>query len=116
MMEVESFSKDFCEKLEFHLTEVLSQLQDDSLRGFWCDGVSMPPDSELTKKKINDTRKVETVAWAGVDGQNKFKLIIHFGRFSLRRYANGKSLSDCLPDAGDIKIDLKKELIELYLK
>ncbi len=115
-MEEGSFNIDFCDKLEFHLTEMLLQVQDDHLRGFWCDGVLMPSDSELTKKRINDRRKVETTAFTGVSGQNRFKLTIHFGKYSLRRYAKGKSLNDCLPDADDIKIDLKKELIELYLK
>lgn len=115
-MEEVSFNIDFCDRLEFHLTEMMLQFKDDSLRGFWCDGVLMPSDSDLTKKKINDRRKVETTAFTGVSGQNRFKLTIHFGKYSLRRYAKGGSLTDCLPDAHDFRIDLKKELIELYLK
>ena len=63
------------------------------------DGVLMPfVDSHLTGKSVNDTRKIETDAWALSDkGDIKFELIIYFGKYSQRRYAKGNNLEDCLP-------------------
>lgn len=51
-------------------------------------------------------------------GDIKFDVVIHFGKYSLRRYAKGSSLDDCFPPVDDtdaVKIDLDKELIELKL-
>jgi hypothetical protein len=84
------------------------------------DGVLMPfVDSQLTKKSVNDTRKIETDAWALSDkGDIKFKLVIYFGKYSLRRYAKGNCLEDCLPslESNDhILIDFDNDRIELQL-
>jgi hypothetical protein len=45
-------------------------------------------------------------------------LIVYFGKRSLRRYAKGSSLEDCLPppDNSDaVRIDLENEIIEVWL-
>jgi hypothetical protein len=86
----------------------------------WMDGVLMPfVERQLSKKHVNDTRRIETQAWALTNkGDVKFDLIIYFRKYSLRRYARGSSLDDCFPainDAGAVKIDFERELIELQL-
>jgi hypothetical protein len=119
MNEFESFNEDFCVALEYYLTGMFNKITDESSRGFCCDGVLMPSDSnQISKKRINDSRKIETIAWTGVGGQNRFKLIIHFGKYSLRRYAKGKDLDDCLceSNSNNIKIDIVSKQIEIYLK
>jgi hypothetical protein len=116
----ESFNEDFCAELEYHLTRTFNQSDDKNLRGFWCDGILMPTnDLQLTKKNINDKRKIVTKACLGYDGQDEYEMTINFGQYSLRRYAKGTDLSDCLPneDTMDwISLDMKSKTIELQLK
>lgn len=115
----ESFNADFCVRLEYHLCRAFENSQDEKLRGFWCDGVAMPfVESQLTKKSVNDTRKIVTKAWLGYNGQSEFEMTIHFGRHSLRRYARGADLGDCLPDFNSfdwIALDIDGRTIELML-
>jgi hypothetical protein len=116
----ESFNEDFCAQLEYHLTRTFNQSDDKDLKGFWCDGILMPTnDLQLTKKNINDKRKIVTKAWLGYDGQDEYEMTINFGQYSLRRYAKGTELSDCLPneDTMDwVSLDMKSKTIELQLK
>jgi hypothetical protein len=116
----ESFNVDFCAELEYHLTRTFNQSDDKNLRGFWCDGISMPTnDLQLTKKNINDKRKIVTKACFGYDGQDEYEMTINFGQYSLRRYAKETDLSDCLPneDTMDwVSLDMKSKTIELQLK
>jgi len=86
----------------------------------WMDGVLMPfVERQLSKKHVNDTRRIETRAWALTNkGDVKFDLVLYFRKYSLRRYAKGSALDDCLPsvnDTGALKIDFERELIELEL-
>lgn len=116
----ESFNDDFCVQLEYHLTRTFGNSKDKNLKGFWCDGVLMPfIDSQLTKKSVNDTRKIVTKCWLGYDGQDEFEMTIKFGKYSLRRYAKGSDLRDCLPSEKSmdwINLDMKEKTIELQLK
>jgi hypothetical protein len=116
----ESFNADFCVQLEYHLTRTFANSEDKNLKGFWCDGVSMPAiESQLTKKSVTDTRKIVTKACLGYDGQGEFEMTIHFGQRSLSRYAKGSDLSDCLPreDSMDwITVDIEQKKIELQLR
>ena len=116
----ESFNEDFCAELEYHLTRTFNQSDDTNLKRFWCDGILMPTnDLQLTKKNINDKRKIVTKAWLGYDGQDEYEITINFGQYSLRRYAKGTDLSDCLPneDTMDwVSLDMKSKTIELQLK
>jgi hypothetical protein len=114
-----SFTNEFCVSLEYYLSEAFEKAEDKVMRGFWCDGVLMPDDEkQLAKKSVNDRRKIKTFAFLGVDGQTRYELIIYFGKYSLRRYARGTELDDCLPDLSVVKpivIDIKLKKIELYL-
>ncbi len=74
----ESFNEDFCAELEYHLTWTFNQSDDKNLRGFWCDGVLMPTnDLQLTKKNVNDKRKIVTKAFLGYDGQDEYDMTIN---------------------------------------
>lgn len=117
MIERESFNNDLCTILEYHITRILATTDNQSLIGFWCDGVLMPSENQIVKKKVNDCKKIETTAWSGISGQDQFKLIIHFGKYSLRRYAKGRKLNDCLNESPcNLKVDTIKKQIELHLK
>jgi hypothetical protein len=116
----ESFNEDFCVRLEHHLTKTFEKSQDKRFKDFWCDGVSMPfVESQLVKKIVNDSKKIETKVWLGKDGQDVYELIINFGPYSLSHYLNGANLLECLPDENSmdwINVDLMKRTIEIYLK
>lgn len=116
----ESFNREFCEYLEWHLGRTFEKSGDNKLRGLWCDGI-LPPfiERQLTKKSVNDTRTIVTTAFIGYDGQGKYEMTIKFGRYSLRRYARGSSMIDCLPgdDSTDwITLDMENAKIEIRLK
>jgi hypothetical protein len=114
-----SFNADFCLFLEFHLCETFANSDDEVIRYFWCDGIAMPIlESQITKKSVNDTRKIISMAWLGKSGQIEYELIIHFGKYSLRRYAKGNSLIDCVPSADSmdwIQIDIENRKLEIFL-
>ena len=79
----------------------------------------LPTELYLTKKYVNDKRKIETKEWIGKTGQTEFKATIHFGKKALSKYAKGKDLTECIPDlesqAEWIEIDIEKRIIDLKL-
>jgi hypothetical protein len=116
----ESFNKEFCDHLEYHLCRTFANSPDPVLKAFWCDGVSEIPsaDYQITKKSVNDTRRIATTAWLGKSGQEEYEMTIRFGRYSLRRYAKGANMIDCIPseDTMDwINIDTDDKAIEICL-
>jgi hypothetical protein len=116
-----SFNEDFCTHLERHLCDTFKNSKQKDLKGFWCDGISWDPipDSQLSKKVVNDTRKIVTASWIGKDGQDEYEMTIIFGKYSLRRYASGMNLIVCIPDSSSldwISIDTNNKTIELRLK
>jgi hypothetical protein len=113
--------KDFCLHLEYHLCATFKNSHQEVIGGLWCDGVSWLTynDPQLTKKHVNDTRKIETWAYIGKDGQDIYQMTIRFGKYSLGRYAKEKSLIDCSPSEESmdwIDIDINKKTIELRLR
>ena len=115
----ESFNEDFCLFLEYHLSGTFANSEQNNIKWLWCDGVMMPFENQLSKKYVNDNRKIITKAWIGHDGNNQYEMTIKFGRYSLRRYARGTSLESCVPseEAMDwINIDVINKTIELMLK
>lgn len=119
MEATESFDEHFCFILEYYLTSVLEEPNDKQIRSLWCDGILMPYiEIQLTKKSVNDTRKIETKAWIG-QGPSKqclFDLILRFGKYSLRRYAKGNNLKDCLPGSENISVDFENKRMELFMR
>ncbi len=116
----ESFNRDFCEHLEYHLGRTFANSDDKELQGLWCDGVLDPfIESQLTKKNIKDTRTIVTTAFIGHNGQGKYEMTIKFGQQSLDRFANGSSMTDCLPSEESmdwITLDIENKKIEVRLK
>ncbi len=121
--------KDFCLRLEYHLCAAFENSPQKAIKYLWCDGVSClaSSDPQLTKKHVNDTRRIETRAYIGYIGryngrynmQDSYQMTIRFGRYSVRRYARGKSLTRCLPSENTmdwIDIDLDKKTIEVRLR
>jgi hypothetical protein len=101
------------------LSSIFVESDDKLIRSLWCDGVLMPYfEWQFTKKRVNNTRRIETKAWIGrIRGEQwLFDLTIHFGKYSLRRYARGTSLEDCLPDIDDIVVDFGKKYIEIFMR
>jgi hypothetical protein len=116
----ESFNREFCEHLEWHLGHTFEKSGDKKVYGLWCDGILDPfIEKQLTKKSVNDTKTIVTTAFIGYDGQAKYEMTIKFGQYSLRRYAKGSSMIDCIPsdDSMDwITVDLENKKIEIRLK
>lgn len=90
-----SFNSDFCHCLETAINNALANSDNSNLQGLWCDGVEP---QHFSKKYINDKRSLSTRMWMGKDGQTEYSLTIHLGKYSLRRYAKGSSMEDCIPD------------------
>lgn len=115
----ESFNKEFCEFLEYHLTNAFAHSPDARNKGLWCDGILFPAiDSQLTKKYINDTRRIVTTAFIGYNETQLYDLTILLGRYSLRRYSRGYSLQDCVPDEETLEwytLDISSRRLEIRL-
>lgn len=111
-----SFNNDFCHRLETAINNALANSDDSNLQGLWCDGVEP---QHFSKKYINDNRSLTTRMWMGKDGQTEYSLTIHLGNYSLRRYAKGSSMEDCIPDTPIkqwLTIDEDAEQIDLHLR
>lgn len=116
-----TFNQEFCTALEVRLGTVLVLCGKEELRGFWCDGISSSPDipSMADKKSVNDHRQLVTKAWIGKNGQDEYELTMVFGQYSLRRYARGTSMIDCIPAENTmdwVEIDVKNKKITVYLQ
>ena len=112
-----SFNQDFCSHLEFHLTRTFKSSEDIKVSSIWCDGIS---DLALDKSKkyVNDNRRLQTIAWIGLDGQSEFEMTIYFGPKSLSNYAKDLDLKDCIPSEASmawVKLDINNRTIELHL-
>lgn len=84
------WSLHFCSQLEWSLD--FENLGDDTVKGFWCDGIKDFPTHNIEKNK-----EVITKAWIGKDGQGIYKMKIKFGKQSIENYKNGLSVIDCIP-------------------
>ena len=114
------FNEEFCSRLEYRICHELEKSTDPELKGFWCDGVSwFPTEKQLTKKHVNDKRKIETKAWIGKTGQTEYKATIHFGQKALSKYAKGLDLTETIPELESesewIEIDIQNKAIEIKL-
>ena len=103
-----------------YLCDVFKRVDEDDVKGFWCDGVLAPfVDNELSKKHVNDSKQIVTQAFVGRSGQEEYTLILTLGKQSLERYACGRSLNDCFPDihsSENFVINIEKKTMELFLK
>ena|SRR5687768_1342290 len=111
--------QDFCLFLEYELTKAFPNSSDASVRNFWCDGVLLP-DAEkyLSPKSVNDKRYIPMGAFSGESGQDRYELILSFGRKSLSRYARGLDIKECVPSPEDsnwIEVNQEQKTIMVRL-
>ena len=121
-----SFNRDFCEYLEYHLCRTFRNVESEELRDFWCDGVLEAPfyNTDVNKKYLSienvlKTREIVTTAWMGESGQDQYEMCLKLGSKSLNNYNLGLSLIDCLPEDKSMKwitLDIENKKIELRLK
>jgi hypothetical protein len=117
----ESINRSFCLHLEYRLDWTFENTNREELWGFWCDGVYplQSNDPQITKKRKNDTTKIQTIAHIGEDGQGIYNMTIRFGKYSSKRFAKGESLIDCIPSDETmdwVDIDIENKIIEIRLK
>lgn len=119
-----SFNAEFLESLERYLDNSLVHFLDKRINSLSCDGI-LPPwmDKQLSRKSVNDTRQITgiTVFFLGLEksANTVYELTIKLGKYSLRRYAKGTSLIDCMPNPDQtewINIDAEDKKIVLKLK
>ena len=87
----------FYELLEYKICDALASSEDKQAKHFWCDGVLPGFEHEYSKKYVNDHRSISMTAFCGETGQERYQLIVSFGKKALSRYARGLNISDCLP-------------------
>jgi hypothetical protein len=111
--------QNFCETLEYKISEALENIDDENVKGFWCDGVFLSePDNYYSQKFINDNRHVKMKAYVGKDGQSAYGLTLKFGNKAFSKYARNLNIIECIPQGEFEKwfrIDTSKQEIEIQL-
>ena len=94
-------------------------LDDESVKGFWCDGVLLSEaDKSYSQKFVNDNRQIKLKAFVGKDGQVLYNLTLKFGKKALSRFARNLDIVECIPlaEVQDwVSIDSSKKEIEIQL-
>jgi hypothetical protein len=91
--------QDFCTFLEYKITAAFENSKDEDLKGFWCDGITLPAlEIYYSQKFVNDNRKIILTALIGKTGQDEYELTLNFGQQSLSKYARELDISECVPD------------------
>jgi hypothetical protein len=113
------FNQDFCSLLEYSIP--FDQLEDESVRNFWCDGVDPIPFDikNLALENLKLHRRIKTRAWTGVSGQEIYEMTIHFGNKSIKCFEQKLSLDECIySENADnwVKVNPDEKTIEIKLK
>lgn len=112
--------RDFCDFLEYKISEALRKSRNESIIGFWCDGVLLPvTEDSYSKQSVNNKRQVLLKAFIRKDGQSEYELILSFGNKALSRYARDLDIKECIPDVDELRwfyLDVSKKRIEIQLK
>jgi hypothetical protein len=111
--------QEFCEYLEYEISNAFANTKNEKLKHFWCDGILLPTfESQYSTKFVNDNRKILMTAYLGLDGQNKYELILLFGRKAQSKYARGLDISECVPNPLEdnwLEVDIAKKIIKVQL-
>ena len=111
--------QEFCDFLEFKMSEFLTVLNKSKTKGFWCDGVCLNNDPTFySLKYINDKRETNLKAFIGEHGQSEYKLTLKFGKKALSKYARNLEIKACVPNSIEpmwFKIDTELKKIEIQL-
>lgn len=90
--------QEFCDLLEYRLTEAFGNSAHEQIKHFWCDGVLLPTfEAHYSMKTVNDKRQIVMTAYLGPTGQDLYELTLKFDKKSLSRYARGSDISECVP-------------------
>jgi hypothetical protein len=119
-------TQEFCDFLEYYLSETLSKSTDIDRRRCWCDGVIMPKETiGSSVEEVTRSKRILTQAWidegrlkGSERGQFIYTLTIKFGSKSLEYYKNEFDLSECLNSQDHdewVLFDREKKEIELQL-
>jgi hypothetical protein len=113
------FTQQFLVHLEYEISIAFSNSLNPNLKGFWCDGILLTSnENEYSKKTINDKRQLILKAFIGKDGQDEYKMTLHFGRKSLSKIQRNLDLKSCIPNSDNdewIIVDKENKKIEIYL-
>jgi hypothetical protein len=105
----EIFEHDFCNFLEYRICKFFNESNSEHTKGFWCDGVIF--ETMIDKTAI-------FTAFAGKNGQVKYKLNLHFGETSLSLIAKKSDIQSCIPAsfcADAFTVDTNRKQINLYV-
>jgi hypothetical protein len=108
----------FYNLLQIKISEAFANSENERVKHFWCDGVLAGFDHEYEKKQVNDNRRIAMKAFCGNTGQEKYDLILIFGRKALSRYARGLDISECIPNSPSnewFDIDILKQQMVIQL-
>lgn len=115
-----SFDFDFLVHLNYYLEDAFANSPDEEINQLWCDGIAEPSfSSQLTFKDIIESKKINTNAWIGIDGQSPYEMVINLGEKSVAQLKQGLSLKDSLPSWTSmdwISIDTENKIIEVNLR
>lgn len=112
--------QNFCSFLEYRLSDVLHASNDKQVKSLWCDGVLLPDSlNEYSKKLVNEKRQVIMKAFIGKDGQDRYELILQFGKKALSQYARDLDIKKCVPSVKNqdwfyVDISNKQVVIQLH--
>ena len=113
-----SFNEDFCLSLEFSLCNEFNNSDDIELSQYWCDGVSWAPFANdyinqdyLSIRKVLKRKLIESTAWLGKSGQERYDITIILGKKAIYCYKNKKSMKHCIP-----KLESEKEWIQINIE
>ncbi len=111
---------DFCTFLEYKISNAFRSSDNEQLKILWCDGVLLPDNSnEYSKKYVNDKRQIIMTAFIGKDGQDRYTLILQFGKNALSKYARDLDIKECMPAIENLEhfyIDILNKQIIIQLK
>jgi hypothetical protein len=111
--------EDFCNFLEYQISNALENSKNAAIRGFWCDGILLPDDeSRYDRKLVNDNRKILLTAFFGKGGQDNYELTLNFGKKSLSKYARGLPIEECIPGTANddwIEVDIMSKKLIVHL-
>ena len=114
---------EFCEILEYRISESLSNSENIEMTRCWCDGVYVPEMqgvSSITRlNNIKTEARIDEGKVKGEErGQFKYVLIIKLGEKSVHNFKNELSLNECIPKNKTddwIIIDIKQKIVEIQL-
>ena len=109
--------QDFCTFLEFEICKALNNLNNDQVKGFWCDGVLLPlNEREYSKLVVNSREYIVLTAFSGKSGQDQYELKLEFGKKSLSRYSRDLDIREYLNMDTNIWFDIDIELQKMKIR